>query len=482
MMCILNFTASGESLPDSTHIKTVSEVLVDKNNDGKLDLLGSKVTVSGRASVSSSVLHTNSMIIYIQDQSKGILMYSDRFPEEVQRGDSLVISGTLKLYYGKAEIVADEYHTIDVAPRTPPAISVEKTYNNPENYLGMLIQGKAVIVSKQQEEGWKKLEIARTTSAENTLSVYIDDDHENFASFDFDMLSIGDPITVQGIMDKFEPQESSTTFYQIIPRTSRDLQYIGIPQSYWQIFIWGGGILAVLVIIAILFLRKQVKSRTAEISNALENNQVLMEEIHHRVKNNLAVISGLLQLESMNWDGNPQIQGVLNESMLRINSIAMIHEQLYQTKDFANLSFDDYVEELVENISATINTEGKNISLKIFSNDIQLNVNQAIPCSLIINELVTNAYKHGFNGQDKGQLRIELKQNDKDVNIVIDDNGKGLPEDFDIQDTSSLGLSMVQQLTTQLNGDLSIQNGTGARFEIQFKMERNSGSASNYFV
>ncbi|NGP86814.1 sensor histidine kinase [Fodinibius halophilus] len=482
MLVIATSKVSAETTSDSTQIKTVSEVLIDKNNDGKLDLLGSKVTVTGRATVSSSVLHANSMIIYVQDQLKGVLVYSDELKQEVQKGDSLVVSGTLKLYYGKAEVVADEYQVIETSSNIPPAVSIDKTYENPERYLGTLVQGKAVVVSKQQEEAWKKLEIAPSTSAEKTVSVYIDKGHEKFASFDFDMLSIGDPITVQGILDKYTYQESNKTIYQIIPRSSQDLRYIGVPQRYWQIIIWGGSILAVLIILAIIFLRQQVKSRTAEITSALENNQVLMEEIHHRVKNNLAVISGLLQLESMNWDDNSQIKGVLNESMLRINSIAMIHEQLYQTKDFANLSFDDYVEELVENISTTVNTDGKEISLKVFSNNIKLNVNQAIPCSLIINELVTNAYKHGFDKQAKGELKIKMKQNDKNVSIMVDDDGKGLPKDFDLQESSSLGLSMVQQLTQQLNGDLSIKNGQGACFEINFKIERNSGSASNYFV
>jgi PAS domain S-box-containing protein len=221
------------------------------------------------------------------------------------------------------------------------------------------------------------------------------------------------------------------------------------------------------------------KERDQIIEASLKEKEVLLAEVHHRVKNNLAIISGLLELEAINWEGDTAIKKVMDESRLRIHSMAMIHEKLYQTANFTDLRLENYIAELVETISETMKMNGKNISINIDSDDIELNINYAIPCALIINELVTNAFKHAFNGVEKGKLDIKLKKNEEKISLMVRDNGPGMPEDFDNESTKSLGYVLVRQLTKQLHGKLKMRNDNGAYFEITFRKGKKSGPSSS---
>lgn len=377
--------------------------------------------------------------------------------------------------------MVENYHIIKDEPQVPSPTSLDIIYPNPQQYLGMLVQGKAIITGKNHDEDGISVKIAPSDSSNHSLSVFISRSHTRLQDFNFKMLSIGDYLFVQGIVDSYTFEDSNKTIYSILPRTPEDIEYAGIPKGYLTYILWISIVLALFIVGWVVLLKRQVKSKTKEISQALEEKKVLMNEIHHRVKNNLAIISGLLQLEAMDWGKNKEVQNVLNESMLRVRSIAMIHEQLYQTKDFANISFDEYLQELIELVSQTINAGSHAIALEVECDELHININQAIPCALIINELVTNAYEHGFTNLDRGLIKVEVKKNDKYIKLLVEDNGKGFPKDFNFSD-SSLGLSMVQQLTDQLDGNLTIQNKNGAQFEVTFKMENKSGSASNHFT
>lgn len=479
-LVLLTCETSKGVTPDTTNVISVSELLVDKNNDDTLDHLGKEVTIAGRATVGSSVL--NNYNLYIQDQSAGILFFADTLHKPVEKGDSLIVTGELQLYYGKPEIVVDDYQITEDKSRVPSATPLDITYPKPQQYLGMLVQGKAVITGKKQDENGIRLTIAPSDSSSHSLSIFVSRSHTQFHDFNFKMLNIGDYLYVTGIVDSYTFQDSNKTIYSILPRTPEDIEFAGIPKNYLAYILWTSLGFALLIVGWIVLLKKQVKSKTKEISQALEEKEILMSEIHHRVKNNLAIISGLLQLEAMDWSKNKEVQSVLNESMLRVKSIAMIHEQLYQTEDFANISFDEYVQELTELVSQTIDTGSQAIALEVECDELHININQAIPCALIINELVTNAYEHGFTNLDRGLIKIEVKERDKYLKLVVKDNGKGFPEDFNFNDSSSLGLSMVQQITDQLDGDLNFQNKNGARFEVTFKRENKSGSSSNHFT
>lgn len=223
------------------------------------------------------------------------------------------------------------------------------------------------------------------------------------------------------------------------------------------------------------------KRNQAELKKSLEEKNVLLSEIHHRVKNNLAVISGLLQLKRMKID-NEEISNVLYESQMRIHSMAMIHEKLYESRDFANLKFGSYVEELVDVITGTIEDTSKEISVNVDSDDLELTINQAIPSALIINEMVTNAFEYAFPEKQSGTINVSLKEYEKEhVRLKVWDDGVGLPEGFDERTFESLGLTLIQRLTNQLHGKLEYGNDDGAYFQVSFQKSDKPGSSSHFF-
>jgi PAS domain S-box-containing protein len=169
------------------------------------------------------------------------------------------------------------------------------------------------------------------------------------------------------------------------------------------------------------------KEAEEKISESLKEKNVLLAEIHHRVKNNLAVISGLIEMQVWNVE-DEEIRNVLRDSQLRIQSIALVHEKLYQTDNFANIRVSDYIRELVLGIADSFNDPNKKIENTFDCEDIGLNINQAIPFSLLLNESVVNAYKHAFKGIKEGELRVMLRKEDNQVILTVSDNGVGIKE------------------------------------------------------
>lgn len=212
------------------------------------------------------------------------------------------------------------------------------------------------------------------------------------------------------------------------------------------------------------------KQKEKQIRNSLKEKEVLLGEIHHRVKNNLAVISGLLYLQAdITQDENAH--KALMQSQSRINSMALIHELLYDNQTFSSLNPRVYIEQLVEHISSNLRSRDSSIKTEIKAENFDLEMSTAIPCALIINELITNAYKYAFTGLDEGTVWVHFKKTgDENYQLIVADNGKGLPADFSIEDSSnhSLGLSLVKTLTRQLKGELSVENGNGTTFMITF--------------
>lgn len=207
-----------------------------------------------------------------------------------------------------------------------------------------------------------------------------------------------------------------------------------------------------------------------EIKQALAEKEVLLSEIHHRVKNNLAVISGMLQLQLFD-ESNPVVQEKLNEGMLRIQTMANIHELLYNTSSFSKLSFSEIIQQLAKNVADTMSGKA-DVEVKIDSDAAELNINQAIPCALIINEVLTNIFKHAFKGMDKGKVTISVKQIGRVTELFISDNGVGLPEDFSLSDNRSLGKNIIRILSEQLEADYNLyDSGNGTSFELHFRAD-----------
>jgi two-component sensor histidine kinase len=202
---------------------------------------------------------------------------------------------------------------------------------------------------------------------------------------------------------------------------------------------------------------------------ALRREMLLKEEIHHRVKNNLQVISSLLYLQSTNVT-DQTTRDILRESRSRIKSIALVHEKLHLSEDSERLDFTEYATDLLTDLFVTYGAYQRGIMVHTQIKDIFLGIDTAIPCGLIINELVSNPLKHAFADGMRGEEWIELRQlRDKTYALVVRDNGVGLPQGFSVESAKSLGLKLVRDLTQQLDGKMKIETGNGAMFHIAFK-------------
>jgi PAS domain S-box-containing protein len=212
--------------------------------------------------------------------------------------------------------------------------------------------------------------------------------------------------------------------------------------------------------------RKKAEQR---IKDSLREKEVLLKEIHHRVKNNMQIISSLINLQSSRIDDKKTAK-VLQSSQNRIKSMAIIHEKLYQSKDFTNVDLSQYVQSLTDHLLNTYGVNKEKIRFHTDIKDIYLDINRAIPCGLIINELLTNSIKHAFPDGDGGQIKIAIRnQKNQQKELVVSDNGKGMPEDLDIRSTQSLGLTLVKILAEeQLQGSLRLEKSKGTRFKIVF--------------
>ena len=213
--------------------------------------------------------------------------------------------------------------------------------------------------------------------------------------------------------------------------------------------------------------RKQAEAR---LEASLREKEVLLKEIHHRVKNNLQVISSLLNLEAQNIE-DPQALEAFQESRKRLRAMALIHERLYQTENLAGVDAGAYLRSVVDYLVEAYAARPGAISVEVHVDEVSLNLDTAIPCGLIINELVSNALKHAFPAAEPadGQIRVELRcEGEKRLALVVSDNGGGLPPDFDIENPPSLGLQLVNMFTEQLGGTIELDTSDGTAFKITF--------------
>jgi PAS domain S-box-containing protein len=216
-------------------------------------------------------------------------------------------------------------------------------------------------------------------------------------------------------------------------------------------------------------MRDETEHRRAEeqLRASLDEKEVLLQEIHHRVKNNLQVINSLLRLQSQHVS-DQATRGIFEEARNRVQAIAGIHELLYRSPDLARIDFGAYLNRLTRDLFSFFGVRQEQIRLAIHVNEARLEVTQAIPCGLLVNELVTNALKHAFPNERNGRIGVLLNCVDGKCTLAVEDNGVGFPEGFDWTQASSLGLQLVQVLTKQLDGTIRADAYTGTRFEISF--------------
>lgn len=213
---------------------------------------------------------------------------------------------------------------------------------------------------------------------------------------------------------------------------------------------------------------KQRKNVELEISKSLHEKEVLLKEIHHRVKNNLQIVSSLFFFQSKKIT-DPVTLDMFRDGQNRVKSMALIHEKLYQSGDLANIDFKEYIKKLANFLFQSYGINQSRIKLKIHVQEVKLGVDTAVPCGLIINELISNSFKHGFSETDEGEIKIDMGYDETNkLNLKISDNGKGIPKDLNIEESDSLGLRLVYNLTTQLNGKVTFFNNYGTTVKLVF--------------
>jgi PAS domain S-box-containing protein len=212
---------------------------------------------------------------------------------------------------------------------------------------------------------------------------------------------------------------------------------------------------------------EEIKKAQYKVKASLEEKEVLLREIHHRVKNNLQIISSLLNIQS-NYIKDDEDLELLRESQTRIKSMAIIHEGLYKSNDFTHINFKDYIYNLIHYISVHYNLS-PNIQINVEVKNVMLNIETAVPCGLIINELVTNSIKHAFPNRSGGKIKVSLNSKMGICSLRVSDNGIGFPANMDFKNTRTLGLRLVNILSNQLDGSIELDKSRGTEFIINFK-------------
>lgn len=211
------------------------------------------------------------------------------------------------------------------------------------------------------------------------------------------------------------------------------------------------------------------KENEKKLQDSLKEKEVLLKEVHHRVKNNMQVISSILNLQSSYIDDEKALS-VLNESQDRIKSMSFVHESLYQSDTLSEVNFAEYIQNIARNLYHSYGRPQGGITLDFHLEDIFINLDTSIPCGLIINELVSNALKYAFKDRETGTIAIHLaREGDCSIRLVVEDDGIGLPSDFDVDTAESLGLQLVTTLANQVDGNLTVDITSGTRFTLTFE-------------
>ncbi|MCW3104741.1 MAG: hypothetical protein JWO09_3181 [Bacteroidetes bacterium] len=210
------------------------------------------------------------------------------------------------------------------------------------------------------------------------------------------------------------------------------------------------------------------KKAKAHVEASLHEKEILLSEIHHRVKNNMAVISGLLGLQS-GYVEDERSRLLFEESRNRIHSMALIHDKLYQHETFARIDFNAYCNDLINYIRTSYNNTTAKITYSITCNDVMVDIKNAVPCGLILNELISNAYKHAFSGRTEGEIKIVCTKMGGKFTMMVSDNGIGFNAEEVIEQPVSLGLTLITALVAQVNGTMKATNKNGTTYYISFE-------------
>ena len=221
-------------------------------------------------------------------------------------------------------------------------------------------------------------------------------------------------------------------------------------------------------VVSIVTMKVEQIKAAERVKASLKEKEVLLQEIHHRVKNNMQIISSLIRLQSRHIHDEQALK-MFRSTQNRVQSMAIIHERLYKSKDFAKVDFSEYIQVLTGNLFSAYGIDPRSVKLHLNIKDVSLDINTAIPCGLIVNELVSNSLKHAFPDGKKGEIKITMHPlNKKEVELIVSDNGIGLPEKVDFRNTESLGLHLVAILAEdQLRGNIKLNRKKGTSFHLR---------------
>lgn len=209
------------------------------------------------------------------------------------------------------------------------------------------------------------------------------------------------------------------------------------------------------------------RNTESKLHTLLNDKEILLSETHHRVKNNLAVVSGMLDLQALMYEDH-QIRHILDDSRGRIKTMSLIHESLYKFDNLSHIEFGRYIRTLTEEIKKIHSENLCNVIINFNLEEIHLNVTEAIPCGLLVNEIVTNCFKHAFTGMSEGEISIELTQKNNNCSLIISDNGIGFDPD-NINNSRSLGITLIEAFAKQLKGKYKFVNENGTKLILNFE-------------
>jgi len=218
-------------------------------------------------------------------------------------------------------------------------------------------------------------------------------------------------------------------------------------------------------------LEMQLQAKDGELRSSLAEKETLLKEVDHRVRNNLQVISSLLRMQAEMLKDDHRTGRALRESHQRVMSMALVHERLYAGQNLSEIDFGEYGQTLVEELSNAYPDSAGRVVFRLDTSCVLLNVGQAIPCALILNELVTNALKYAYRPSQAGEIVVALSETLGVVTLSVSDQGVGLPEGMDWRDAKSMGLAIVALLSDQIEGKLSVHSSQGTAFTVVFPKE-----------
>jgi PAS domain S-box-containing protein len=419
---------------------------------------------------------------YVLRTGKPLLASPEVFDELVKKGEVESIGAPSIDWLGVPLKVKDETLGVLVVQTYTEGFR----YTEEEQNILMFIseQVAMAIIRRQAEEALRESEEMFRTVVENSQSgiVLINDEFRPVYAND-ELLKIIGYSRRELLRQDFRRLLDEESRELIIDRYHRRQKGEDVPSRYEFTFVRKDGQKRLMEISSSVI--KDSKNRSLTISQmrditeerqaderlraSMKEQEVLLKEIHHRVKNNLQIISSLLNLQSQHIQ-DPAALAMFQESRLRVRSMAMVHEKLYRSKDLSHVDFKEYIPSLAYHLFQIYGVNSEAIALTIDVDDAYLDINSAIPCGLLVSELISNTLKHAFPDGRRGEVKVRMKPlADGFMELVVSDNGIGLEKDLDLKNTDSFGLQLVDMLTEQLQGTVAIDRNGGTSITVRFK-------------